>query len=72
LVSENVQTNRPIRIDVGVIYLRREAHFGRFERIIGRECDRKEENAASVWRVTGSHNRRLPLEHVIARWSGAA
>jgi len=72
LVSEDIQTNRSIRVDVWVIDLRCEAHFGRFERIINRKGDGKEEDTASVWRITRSHNRCLPLEHVFARWSSAA
>lgn len=37
---------------LGVVDLGREGNFGRLERVIGREGDVEEENAARVWRVT--------------------
>lgn len=41
---------------------RGEVDLGRFEGVVGREVDRKEENAAGVWRVTRTHDRGLPVE----------
>jgi hypothetical protein len=40
LISQNVQTNGSVGVDVGVIDLGREADLGRFERVVGRESDR--------------------------------
>jgi hypothetical protein len=37
---------------LGVVDLGREGDFGRLERVIGREGDVEEEDAARVWRVT--------------------
>jgi len=76
-----------------VVYLSGKADFGRLERIIDREGDRKEENTTRIRRVTlfhirimsdshrkvpvrslthRTHNRSLPLEHVIASGTGGA
>lgn len=52
LVPENVQADRAVRIDVGVVDLRREADLGRLEGVVGRECDREEEYTACVRRVS--------------------
>lgn len=51
---------------------RRESHLGRFERIVGREMNCKEENSALVGTVRWTHDRRLPVKHVISDWSRAA
>jgi hypothetical protein len=48
LVSENVQANRSVGIDVGVVDLGREADLGGLEGVIGGEGDRKEEDASGV------------------------
>jgi hypothetical protein len=49
LIPQNVETDRTIRIDVGVVYLCREADLGRFERVVGRESDRQKEDASGIW-----------------------
>lgn len=48
LVSEDVETDGTIGIDVGVVDLGRKADFGRFEWIIRGETYGKEENTARV------------------------
>jgi len=71
-----------------VEYFSGKADFGRLPRIVGGEGDRKEENTARIRRVTlvhnesqpqegrssthGTHNRSLPLEHVIASRASVA
>jgi hypothetical protein len=39
LISQNVQTNGSIGVDVGMVDLGREANLGRFEGIVGGEQD---------------------------------
>jgi len=55
LVSKDIQTDWTIGVNVGVVYLSGKADFGRLERIIGGEGDRKEENTARIGRVTLIH-----------------
>lgn len=49
MIPQDIQADRAIGIDVGVVNLGRETDLGWLERIIGRESDREEENTASVW-----------------------
>lgn len=42
------------------------------ERVVGRESNVEEENAAREGRVTRSHDGRLPLEHVVSRRTSRA
>jgi hypothetical protein len=49
LIPQNVETDGTVGIDVGVVYLRREADLGRFERIVGRESDGQKEDASGIW-----------------------
>jgi hypothetical protein len=51
LIPQDVETDGAICIDVGMVDLGREANFGGLERIIGRESDGEEEDAAGVWGV---------------------
>lgn len=53
MVPQDVEADRAVGIDVGVVDLGREADLGRFEGIIDWERDREEENTAGI--------RRLPL-----------
>lgn len=48
LIPQDIQTDGSICVDVRVVDLRREAHFGRLEGVIGRESDREEEDATRV------------------------
>lgn len=52
LISQNVQTNAAIGVDVWVVDLGGEADFGRLEGVIGGESNRKEKNASCIRRVT--------------------
>lgn len=49
LVPQDIQTDRTVRVDVGVVNLGREADLWRLEGVIGRECNGKEEHATGVW-----------------------
>ena len=52
LVPQDIETDRPVRVDVRVVDLGREADLGRLEGVVRGEGDREEEHAASVRRVT--------------------
>ena len=52
LISQDIQTNGTIGVDVGVVNLGRKTDLGRFKRVIGRKGDGKEENTACIRRVT--------------------
>ena len=55
LVSQDVQANRAVGIDVWVINLGREADLGGLEWIIGGERDGEEENASGIRGITLGH-----------------
>jgi hypothetical protein len=57
---------------LGVVDLGSESDLRRLERVVGRESDGEEEDTARVRRVTGAHDRRLPLEHVVSSGTGRA
>lgn len=62
MVSENVQTDAAVAVDVGVVYAGCEVDLWRLEWVVCWEMDREEENTAGVWRVARTHDRRLPVE----------
>jgi len=66
LTAQNVQANAAVAVDVRMINSRRESDFRRFERIISREMNRQEENAALIRTVRRSHDRGLPMEQIVA------
>ena len=49
MVPQDVQADRTVRVDVGVVDLGREADLGWLEGVVGRERDGKEEHASGVW-----------------------
>ena len=58
LVSQDVQTDATVGVDVRVVDLGREADLWRFEGVVGGEGNGKEEHASSVWRVTLTNVKR--------------
>lgn len=62
LVPQDVQTDAAVAVDVGMIDAGGEVDLWWLERVVGREVDCKEEDAAGVWRVAGSHDGRLPVK----------
>lgn len=52
LISQDIQTDGSIGVDVWVVDLGRKADLGRLEWVIGGESDGKEEDTASVGGVT--------------------
>lgn len=49
LVSQYVQTDTAVRVDIRVVDAGGEVDFRWLERIVGGEVDSEEENAARVW-----------------------
>lgn len=49
MVPQDVEADRAVGIDVGVVDLGGKADFGRFEWVVGREHNGEEEYAACVW-----------------------
>lgn len=52
LVSQDVQTDAAVGVDVGVVDTGGEVDLRGLERIVGREVNGQEEDASRVWRVT--------------------
>jgi hypothetical protein len=52
LVPEDIKTNRPVCIDVGVVDLGREADFGGLEGVVRRERDGQEKDTSGIRGVT--------------------
>lgn len=52
LVSQDVQTDAAVGVDVGVVDASGEVDLGRLEGVVGREVNGKEEDTARVWGVT--------------------
>ena len=52
LVSQDVQTDATVRVDVGVVDARSEVNLRRLERVVCGEVDGEEENTTGVRRIT--------------------
>jgi hypothetical protein len=72
LVSQNVQADATVRVDVGVVDAGSEVDLRRLERVVGREVNREEKDTARVWGVAGSHNSSLPVEQILANRASRA
>lgn len=51
LVSQDVQADAAIAVDIGVVDAGGKVHLGRLERVVGGEVDGEEEDTAGIWRV---------------------
>lgn len=84
LISQNIQANRAITVDVGMIYsgskvhLRCQYHKTRrkrpldlwwFEGVICREMNGEKKNSSWIRRIARSHYRSLPVEQIISDWT---
>ena len=49
MISENVQTDTAVAVDVGVVDAGGEVDLGRLERVVCGEVDGEEEDTAGVW-----------------------
>jgi hypothetical protein len=52
LIPQDIQTDRSIGIDVGVVDLCRKADFGGLEGVVGGKADGEEEDTPSIRRIT--------------------
>ena len=69
LILEDIKTDTTIGINVTMIDTSSEVDLGWFEWIVSGEMDVQEEDATGIWRVIGTHDRRLPMKHVITDWT---
>ena len=69
LILEDIKTDTTIGINVTMIDTSGEVDLGWFEWIVSGEMDVQEEDATGIWRVIGTHDRRLPMKHVITDWT---
>lgn len=65
LVSEDIQADAAVRVDVWVVDPSGEANLGRLERVVAGEVDVEEENATGIGRITGAYDRCSPFEHLV-------
>lgn len=52
LVTQNIQADATIGVDVRMVDAGSEVDLGRLERVVGREVNGQEEDTTGVWRVT--------------------
>src|ERR1700712_4619945 len=62
LVSQDVQADAAVAVDVRVVDAGGEVDLRRLEGVVGGEVDREEEDAAGVGGVARAHDGRLPVE----------
>jgi len=62
LVSQDVQTDASVAVDVGVVDAGGEVDLWWLEGVVCGEVDGEEEDAARVWRVAWSHDGGLPVK----------
>ena len=64
-LPKNVETDRSIAVDVGMVDARGERKLGRLEWIIGGEVDIEEEHATLERTVRRAENSGLPVKRVV-------
>ena len=64
LITQNVQADAAVGVDVGVVDACGEVDLGRLEGVVGREVDCEEEDTTGVGRLAGAHDSCLPVELV--------
>jgi hypothetical protein len=65
LVFQDIQADTAIGIDIAMINASGEVDLWWLERIVSREVNVQKEDTASIRRVVWTHDRSLPVEHVI-------
>jgi len=65
LIFEDIQTNRPIRVDIRMIDLGDEVAFGRSEGVVGGEVNVEEEHTSGIGTIIRANNGGLPMELVV-------
>ena len=66
LVTQDVEADGAVGVDVWVVDTGGEVDFGRLERVVSGEVDGQEEDAGRVGRVAGAHDGRLPVEQILS------
>ena len=69
LILEDSKADTSVRGDVTGIEASGEMYLGWLEGMISGKMNIQKENASGIWRVIWSHNRCLPVEHIISDWS---
>lgn len=72
LILENIKTDASVGIDVAVVDPGGKVNLGRLEGVIGRKVNIEKKDAARIGGIVRSHNRCLPVEHVISNGSCGA
>lgn len=72
LISQDVEADGSVAVDVWVVDFCGESDLGRLEWVVCREVDVKEEDTSGKGRISWSHDCCLPLEHVVASRTGTA
>ena len=66
---QDVETDGPVGVDVGVVDLGGEGDLGGLEGVVCGEVDGEEEDPSLIRTVWRTHDSGLPMEHVLANWS---
>ena len=69
---QDVETDGPVGVDVGVVDLGGEGDLGGLEGVVCGEVDGEEEDPSLIRTVWRTHDGGLPMEHVLANWSSRA
>ena len=69
---QDVETDGPVGVDVGVIDLGGEGDLGGLEGVVCGEVDGEEEDPSLIRTVWRTHDGGLPMKQVISYWSSAA
>lgn len=69
LRPQNVQADGSVAVDVGMVDARREGDFRGLEGVVRGKVDGEEEHPSLVGTVRRAHDRRLPVEEIVADWS---
>jgi len=70
LVSQNVQTDAAIGVDIGMVDSSGEVNLWWLEGIVCREVYGEEEDAALERAVTWTHDRSLPVKQIVSHRTG--
>ena len=72
MIFQNIQANRPVGVDIRVVYLGDEVAFGRSEGVVSGEVDIEEEDTSAIGTIIGANDSGLPMELVIFMRSSRA
>ena len=69
---QDVETDGPVGVDVGVVDLGGEGDLGGLEGVVCGEVDGEEEDPSLIRTVWRTHDGGLPMKHVLPNWSSRA